>query len=189
MAETQIPPSPESVKLPMNLVVKPTISNTGVGTVYTVQQQQMLSSGQSISGGGIKIKAGDVIAIVDKQKFGHTSFWISDKGLAIPMRRMDYAITDASASSTKIDIPIIATTPTGGTTADALNASPFGKGVRKVQIGFAVVGWSAFGFVAYKNWGKSNLWKAGLIGFALFNAYNTYKIFSKPPIQEGELKP
>lgn len=70
-----------------------------------------------------------------------------------------------------------------------LNASPLGKGVRKAQIGFAVVGLTIFGVLAYKYWGKSNLWKGIIVGVGAINAYNIVKTFSKPAFQEGAMKP
>jgi hypothetical protein len=56
------------------------------------------------------------------------------------------------------------------------------KTARKIQIGFALAGWSIFGIIAYKFWGKSKLWNYSILGFGALNALNTFKTFSKPAI-------
>ena len=72
-------------------------------------------------------------------------------------------------------------TPTSNTTLEKdLNNTDLGKTARKIQVGFAVVGWGVFGLLAYKFWNKSNNWK---IIFGAYNLYNTYKTFSKPALK------
>jgi hypothetical protein len=75
-------------------------------------------------------------------------------------------------------------TPTSNATIEKdVNNTDLGKTARKIQVGFAVVGWGVFGLLAYKFWNKSNNWKIILSIFGAYNLYNTYKTFSKPALQ------
>jgi hypothetical protein len=60
----------------------------------------------------------------------------------------------------------------------------FEKTARNIQIGWTLAGWGIFGFLAYKFWNKSNIWKTVIVLLGISNAYNTYKAFSNKSISE-----
>jgi len=52
------------------------------------------------------------------------------------------------------------------------------KKARNMQIVGSLLGWGIFGFLAYKFWNKSTVWKVVIAGLGISNAYYSYKAFS-----------
>lgn len=53
------------------------------------------------------------------------------------------------------------------------------KKLDNVAVGMLVAAWGLDGYLAYKFWGKSLIWKAGIIAFTAANAYSTMKYLKK----------
>jgi hypothetical protein len=190
--ETDIPKnSPELIKTPTNLVVR-TGNTKGFVDVYTIAQVEAMRDIGYASGAPTRLSEGDVVSVIEKRdyligtpnKSKHT-YWVTTNGLAIaseyPTSSLFKITTDTKTSTVVVDIKPQQTLEESVT--QSINESPIGTGIRKAQIAFAVVGWGVFAYIAYKKWGKSDLWKAGIAAFGLFGAYNTYTTFSKTVFQ------
>ena len=57
------------------------------------------------------------------------------------------------------------------------------KAGRKIQIATTLGLWAIWGLIAWKFWGKNNIWKGMIVLTGAGNAYNTYKILGKPLVQ------
>jgi hypothetical protein len=96
--------------------------------------------------------------------------------------KVDSSSTDKSSSNT-ISNTISDTfkdIDTTGSTSSSSNIIPFSleKTARKMQVGWTLAGWAIFGFIAYKFWNKSTIWKVVIAGLGISNAYYSYKAFS-----------
>lgn len=53
------------------------------------------------------------------------------------------------------------------------------KKLDNAAVGVLVAAWGIDGYLAYKFWGKSLIWKAGIVAFTAVNAYSTMKYLKK----------
>lgn len=86
-----------------------------------------------------------------------------------PITTLPSTSTPTIINKTTSDMPFVSLEKTG----------------RNLKIGWTIAGWAIFGFLSYKYWNKSNLWKGIILTLGVGNLYNTYKSFSKPSLSIG----
>lgn len=121
----------------------------------------------------------NIVDVDDERKW-----LITDDGYVLGYNIERMLISPKLLPSKKID----ATEKIDPKGASNSNKSPLEKKLRNIQIGVAVVGWSIFGLIAWKKWDASLIWKGAIVSCGVANAYNTYRVLSKPALNVSKNK-